>query len=125
MKLLLDEMLPTVTAKQLRGRSHDVIAVGERPELRGFPDPDLFEHVQQEQRAIVTYNREDFLALDRQYRSQGRSHHCVVILNSRRFPQGAGTIGSLIRSLEARITAGAPYGGFVHWLQQNPPTRRL
>ena len=81
-------MLSAVIAEQLRSRSHDIVAVGERPELRGLPDPDLFEHAQQEQRAIVTYNREDFPALDRQCRSQGRSHHGIVILNPRPFPQG-------------------------------------
>jgi hypothetical protein len=116
-RLLLDEMLSAVIAEQLRGRDHDVVAVDERPELRGLSDPDLFEHAQRAQRAIVTYNREDFLALDRLYRAEGRDHHGVVILHPRRFPQTGRTVGGLIASLEAFLTAGAPYRGFVHWLQ--------
>jgi len=110
-------MLSAAIAVQLRDRGYDVAAVHERPELRGLPDPDLFEHAQEEQRAIVTYNREDFLALDRQYRNEEREHHGIVILNPRRFPQGAPTTRALITSIEALLTAGPPYPGFVHWLQ--------
>lgn len=117
MKLLLDEMLPAAIAYQLRGRGHDTDAVAERPELRGLADPDLFAHAQQEARAIVTYNRDDFLALDRSYRDQGRGHHGIVILNPNRFPQGPPTTGPLIASLDALATTGPPYPSFVHWLQ--------
>lgn len=116
MKLLLDEMLSAVIGEQLRRRGHDVAAVTERPGLRGLPDPDLFEHAQLDKRAIVTYNREDFLALDRRFRSQGRVHHGIVILSPRRFPQGPGTVGPLTVYLERLVLAGPPYPGFVHWL---------
>ncbi len=117
MKLLLDEMLPAAIAEQLRRRGHVVVAVAEQPELRGLPDPELFEHCTLEVRAIVTYNRDDYLELDRQYRSQERTHNGVVILNPRRFPQGAATIGALISSLETFLNHGPPYPSFIHWLQ--------
>lgn len=117
MRILLDEMLPAVIAQQLRSRGHDVRAVGERPELRGLSDPDLFGHAQQDSRAIVTYNREDFLALDRRYRDAGRDHHGIVILHPRRFAQGGATIGALVTSIEAFLAAGPPYPSFIHWLQ--------
>ncbi len=117
MKLLLDEMLSAAIAQQLRNRGHDAGAVAERPELRGLPDPDVFAHAQQEARAIVTYNRDDFLALDRHYRDQGRGHHGIVILNPNRFPQGPPTIGPLVASLEALATTGPPYPSFVQWLE--------
>lgn len=120
MKLLLDEMLPATIAEQLRHHGHDVIAVTEHPELRGLPDPELFEHCALEARAIVTYNRDDYLELDRQYRSQERNHKGVVILNPRRFRQGAGTIGALVSSLETFLSQGPPYPGFIHWLQSGP-----
>jgi predicted nuclease of predicted toxin-antitoxin system len=93
-RLLLDEMLPAVVAQQLRARGHDVSAVVERSELRGLADPELFDHAQTELRALVTYNRDDFLALDRQYRAAGRDHGGVIILNSRRFPRAAKHPGS-------------------------------
>ncbi len=57
-------MLPAVIAQQLRNRGHDVVAVAELLELRGLPDDELFDHAQRDGRAIVTYNRDDFLTLD-------------------------------------------------------------
>ncbi len=117
MKLLLDEMLPATITDALRQRGHDVVAIAEHPELRGLPDPELFEHCTVEVRAIVTYNRDDYLELDRQYRSQERDHNGVVILNPRRFPQGTGTIGALVSSLEAFLSRGSRYPSFIDWLQ--------
>jgi hypothetical protein len=116
-KLLLDEMLSARIAEQIRGRGHDALAVDETPELRGLADPDLFAQAQEQQRAIVTYNREDFLALDREYRSRQREHHGIVILHPRRFPQGAASIGALVNALASFVEAGPPYPSFIHWLQ--------
>lgn len=117
MRLLLDEMLPAVIAQQLRNRGHDVLAVDELLELRGLPDDELFEHAQCEARAVVTYNRDDFLTLDDRYHHAGGIHHGIVILNPRPFVQGSQTIGVLVTSLDAFLTADPPYPGFVHWLR--------
>lgn len=117
MKLLLDEMLPARIAEQLRERGHDTLAVEADPSLRGLTDPDLFAHAQHERLAVVTYNREDFLALDREYRSRGSEHHGIVILHPRRFPQGPSSVGPLVRALTGLADAGAPYPSFVRWLQ--------
>jgi hypothetical protein len=116
-KLLLDEMLPAALAEALRERGVDVSAVQERPELRGLADPDVFAVAQREGRAIVTYNREDFFALDRQYRDEGRDHHDVVIVHPRRFPQGAVTLAHLITAIALFHGAPPAYPAFVHWLQ--------
>lgn len=117
MKLLLDEMLSASIAEELRERGHDATAVEESPALRGLADPDLFDYAQRDGRTLVTYNREDFLALDRAYRHQGRDHHGLVILHPRRFPQGAATTGALILALSTLLSAGPPYPSFIHWLQ--------
>ncbi|MDQ3241914.1 MAG: DUF5615 family PIN-like protein [Actinomycetota bacterium] len=117
MRLLLDEMISSAIAEQLRSRGFDVEAVDELPELRGSPDLDLFERAHREEQAIVTYNRDDFLALDRRYRDEGRDHHGIVIVNARRFRQREATPGALVASLEAFLQSGSPYPGFVHWLQ--------
>lgn len=117
MKILLDEMLSALIAERLRERGHDAEAVDERPELRGLTDPELFARTQREQRAIATYNRDDFLALDRLYRSEGRNHHGIILVNPRRFLQRKDRVGHLIAALGAFIEAESPYPGFVHWLR--------
>ena len=117
MKLLLDEMISAVVAAQLRVRGRDVEAVSERRELRGLPDGDVFEYAQGVERSLVTYNRDDFLELDRRYRTEGRAHGGIVILNPRRFPQGVGSIGPLVASLDQLIDTGTPYESFIDWLQ--------
>lgn len=117
MKLLLDEMISAVVAEQLRARDHDVEAVAERRELRGLPDDDVFDYAQAAAHVLVTYNRDAFLELDRRYRSQGRDHAGIVVLNPRRFPQGPASLGALVGSLDMLIVAGPPYESFVHWLQ--------
>ena len=117
MKLLLDEMICAVVAEQLRAREHDVEAVSERRDLRGLADDELFEYAQAAERVVVTYNRDDFLELDRRYRGRDRSHRGIVMLNPRRFPQGPGSIGPLVTSLEKLITGGSPYESFIDWLQ--------
>jgi Domain of unknown function (DUF5615) len=117
LRLLLDEMLPVTIAEALQSSGRDVVAVIAERQLRGLADLELFEYVQQDRRAIVTYNRDDFLALDRHWRAATREHHGIVVLNPRRFPQGAQSVGPLISALDVLIAAGPPYPGFVHWLQ--------
>jgi predicted nuclease of predicted toxin-antitoxin system len=116
-KLLLDEMLSGRIAEQLRQHDHDTLAVEESSNLRGLSDPDLFVHAQDLERTIVTYNREDFLALNREYQSRERPHHGIVILHPRRFPQGDASTGRLVAALSSFARAGEPYPNFIHWLQ--------
>lgn len=110
-------MISVAIAEGLRHRGHDVEAVAEHSELRGMTDAELFEYTQTCARAVVTYNRDDFLELDRRSRSQGEIHSGIVILNPRRFPQGAVSVGPLIASLAHFLAAGPPYAAFIHWLQ--------
>ncbi len=55
MKLLLDEMYPSLLARELRGRGHDVVSVHEAPGS-GTTDEDVLEHARSEGRAVVTEN---------------------------------------------------------------------
>lgn len=110
-------MISAVVAEQLRTHDVDAEAVVERRDLRGLPDEEIFDHAQASGRSLVTYNRDDFLELDRRFRSQGRTHNGIVILNPRRFPQGAVSIGALVTSLDRLIGADPDYESFVHWLQ--------
>jgi hypothetical protein len=108
-------MISPAVAEQLRARDRDVHGT-ERRELRGLTDQDLFEHAQAVERSIVTYNREDFLELDRRYRGENRRHWGIVILNPMRFPHGPVSLGPLVTSLDRLIAAGPPYESFIHWL---------
>lgn len=110
-------MLSADLAEGLRARGRDVIAVDEQDELRGLADEEQFERGQAERRAMVTYNRDDYLEIDRRYRQVEREHAGLVILNAHRFPQGRQTTGALVASLDAFLAAGPPYPSFVHWLQ--------
>jgi len=116
-KLLLDEMISAVVAEQLRVRGRDVEAVSERRELRGLSDEQVFRYAQAAERPVVTYNRDDFLEHDRRFRSQGRNHSGIVMLNPRRFPKRPASIGPIVKSLDELMTDGPPYESFIHWLQ--------
>ena len=116
MNLLLDEMMQRSVAEQLRRRGHDVVAVTERAELRSLPDRDLFARAQEERRALVTYNRDDFLDIARQYGSLRQTHHGIVIVGPHRFPEGR-SAGKLVDALARLITEGEPYTSFTIWLE--------
>ena len=117
MRLLLDEMIPAAVARQLRSRGVDAISVSERPDLRSLSDPDLFERAQTESRAIVTYDSAGFLALAMQSQRESRTHHGVVLLNQRRFPQRSSSVGALVKSIEALARRASASVSFVEWLQ--------
>lgn len=103
-------------AERLRTRGHDVVAVTEQSGLRGISDPELFARAQEQARTLVTYNRDDYLAIAREYAASGRPHRGIVIVNSHRFPEGR-SAGKLVSALERFIDAGASYPSFIAWLQ--------
>ena len=117
MRLLLDEMISAAVASQLRSRGVDAISVSERLDLRSLSDADLFERAQSESRAIVTYDSAGFLALAMKSQRESRTHHGVVLLNQRRFPQRASSVGALVKSIEALVRRTSASGSFVEWLQ--------
>jgi predicted nuclease of predicted toxin-antitoxin system len=121
LKLLLDEMYPYSIAEQLRARGHDVVAVGERPELRGAADEVVFAAAQEEGRAVVT-DDVGFRAIEAQHRSRGEAHHGLVFTTNRRFPRGRpATVGRLVRSLDRFLSDDAATlddsSGFTWWLR--------
>jgi Protein of unknown function DUF82. len=115
-KLLLDEQISGKVAERLRGQGHDVIATTADPTLRGLSDPDLFEVAQEQERAVVTYNRADFEAIVRDYAAADREHHGLVIVHPTRFPSQEFT--RLARALAALIDTLPTGKSFVAWLQE-------
>ena len=126
MKLLLDEHLSPQIARQLRDRGHDVVAVGERTDLRGRPDRVHFATLPEEQRAIVTRDLADFRPLLAEALRRGSSTYGLVCVPAR-FPLNRGGIGRLVAALHAlleahpAVDAAVSLGGEI-WLQD--PTGR-
>jgi predicted nuclease of predicted toxin-antitoxin system len=122
LKLLLDEMYTAVVAEQLRQRDHDVIAVAERPDLRGTSDEDLLVWARDENRALVTDNQRDFIPIHHRCLADGHDHKGLVLTTNRRFPRGQpATTGKLVVALETFLQVIAPSTArnpsFIHRLQ--------
>jgi predicted nuclease of predicted toxin-antitoxin system len=116
-KLLLDDMWSAAIAQQLRRRGYDVIAVKERPDLRGQPDASLFSIAQAEHRTIVTENVADFRVLASNDLQQGRSYAGFIITTNRRFPRhDRRTTGRLVEALDRLLYRDSIATNVEHWL---------
>jgi NADPH-dependent 2,4-dienoyl-CoA reductase/sulfur reductase-like enzyme len=116
-KLLLDEMWSPEIAVQLRRRGHDVVAVAERPELRGQPDDIVFAAAQAEGRAVVTENVLDYRPLGAVELEHGRSHAGLIFTTNRRFPRhDARTSGRLVTALNALLVIETAIDSREMWL---------
>jgi hypothetical protein len=119
LKLLVDEMYPSAIAEQLRDRNHDVEAVTERNELRSLPDAGIFALAQQEQRAVVTENIDDFCVIAEGYDLRGEAHFGLVLAPPRRYPRGSpATIGRMVTALDRLLGEhpGEMATSMRHWL---------
>lgn len=87
LRFQLDEHIPRAVAEGLRRRDIDVATISEA-KLRGASDEDVLAHSLQEQRVLVTQDK-DFLRL------HGRRRHAGIVYSS----QSARSIGELITGL--------------------------
>ena len=116
MKLLLDEMWAPAIAEALRDRGHEVVAVAERPDLRGLPDEAIFDAAQAEGRVIVTENVVDYRPLAADAMRAGRPHPGLVFTSNRAYPRASRrTAGRLVAALDALLTTGNAIQ-HEHWL---------
>jgi hypothetical protein len=121
LKLLLNEHLSPEIARQLREHGHDVVAVGDRSDLRGRPDRVHFASLADEQRAIVTRDLGDFRPLLAEALRRGSSTYGLVCVPGR-FRLNRDGIGLLVAALDAllqshpRVDAAISLGGEI-WLQ--------
>jgi hypothetical protein len=118
-KLLLDEHFSDEIAKRLRSLGHDVIAVTAAETQRGIADLEVFEMAQRQGRAVVTRDREDFEGLVRAWAWANRSHHGLVIVDSRRLPGRES--GRQVAALSALIDGPDLGPSFVVWLKPVGP----
>lgn len=124
MRLLLDEHLSPEIARQLRARGHDVIAVGERDDLKGRSDRVQFASLPDEQRVIVTRDLGDFRPLLAQALRSGTQAYGLICV-PRRFSLSRKATGRLVRALEALLEAhpepdAVIYRGGEIWLEDAP-----
>ena len=77
-KLHLNEHLSPRLAAQLRQYGFDVTSTLEA-EMVGATDEEQLAHAAKSQRAILTFNCADFLALHDQYLSEGKDHWGIIL----------------------------------------------
>lgn len=85
MKLLLDEMYPSLIARELRARGHDVVSVHESPGS-GTSDELVLDHARSDGRAVVTENVRDYRPLAEALLVAGDSHAGIVFTTDKRWP---------------------------------------
>jgi hypothetical protein len=102
-KLLLNEMWSAEIARQLCRRGVDVVAATELPRrYRGVPDDVVFERAQDDGRAIVTDNIEDFSRLVADAAGRAESYHGVVFALRPTFDRARPrVVGEMVRALAA------------------------
>ena len=122
MKLLLNEMWSFEIARQLRRKGIDVVAATELPRrYRGVPDDVVFERAQEDGRAIVTDNVEDYSRLVAGAAGRGERHHGVVFALRPAFDRARPrVVGEMVRALAALASSEAadPLQGGAHFLRR-------
>jgi predicted nuclease of predicted toxin-antitoxin system len=103
LRLLLDEMYSPQIAVQLRKQGHDVVSAGERDDLAGKSDVELFALMAAEGRAIVTNNADDFMRLFNRGLAEGTAHSGLLLTSDRSLPRAKRTIGEFVRVLDALL----------------------
>jgi predicted nuclease of predicted toxin-antitoxin system len=107
-RLLLDEMFSPALAAELSKLGHHVTAVADQPDLRSKSDEEIFAWASTQQRWLLTENVKDFRLIMLRALQAGPLG-CGLLFTSRRtFPTSRKNSGSLIRALDAWLTAGPP-----------------
>lgn len=83
MRLYLDEHVPVALASALAGHDVDCLTT-QQAGHRGLPDEAQLAFSTREGRALVTFNRKDFLMLVKRWQTEGRSHAGLIL--SRELP---------------------------------------
>ena len=90
-------MYPSLIARELRARGHDVVSVHESPGS-GTPDEQLLDHARAEGRALLTENVRDYRPLAEALLVAGDSHAGLVFTTEKRWPRASP--GALITALD-------------------------
>ena len=119
MRLALDEHMAPSIAAALRANGHDVIAVADRPDLRGLADHLLLDRLALERRCLATFDVADFARWGAILMAAADPHTGILLISIRQFDPG-GHQGRLIDALDAMMRRHPSDGAFadrVEWLQ--------
>jgi hypothetical protein len=103
-KLLLDEMLTPVVARELRARGHDVEAVAGNPDREALSDPEVLAVARAEHRAIVTNNLRDYRPLHYEAVVPGGPGHFGMAFMPGSYRRTKADTGRIVTALEAKLT---------------------
>ncbi len=119
MKLLLDEMLSPVIARELRVRGHDVTAIKETPGHERLSDPEVMDLARSERRAVVTDNLRDYRPLHHAaITTGGQGHYGMVFMPSgyRRTKSDTGRIATALEAILTRHPGETDLANAEAWL---------
>ena len=117
MRLLLDEHIGRAVAEGLRKLGHDAIILADAG-LLGEDDLVIWKFAVSERRAIVTYNRDDFVGLATRSMMQEELFPGVIIISAKTVRQE--DVGGLIKALDALIQNYPDVTGQFHYLRKSP-----
>lgn len=103
MKLLLDEMLSPVIARELCARGHDVEAVAGHPDREALSDPEVLALARAERRAVVTNNVRDSRPLHVEAVMPGGTGHYGMIFMPGNYRRTKSDIGRIVAALEVKL----------------------
>ena len=104
MRLLLNEMLSSAIARELRERGYDVLAIADQPGWVALSDPDVMTLARTERRAVVTNNLRDYRPLHADAITPGSPGHFGMISMSGTYRRTKEDTGRIIAALEAKLT---------------------
>ena len=103
MKLLLDEMLWPLIARELRSRGHDVRAIAGQADRGARCDAEVMELARVEHRAIVTNNLRDFRPLHHEAIAPGGPGHFGMVFMPGSYRRSRADVGRIVAALEAKL----------------------
>jgi Domain of unknown function (DUF5615) len=106
-KLLLDEMLSPVIARELRKRGHDVESVAGNPGREAMSDPEVLVVARAEHRAIVTNNLRDYRPLHNEAIVPGGNGHFGMIFIPGSYRRTRADTERIITAFEAILSESA------------------
>jgi hypothetical protein len=102
-RLLLDEMLTPMIARELRARGPDVTAIAGDPSLEALGDAEVLALACSQRRAVVTNNVRDFRPLHTETLARGGSGHYGIVFMPGNYRRTKADIGRIVAALEAKL----------------------